>query len=52
MNYQLFTVAPYWIKTQILRRKGLTPPVLYKWGSENDDIVGNGKEDYTSKPEA
>jgi hypothetical protein len=30
MNYQVKTVAPYWVKTQILRRKGLEPPVLYK----------------------
>jgi hypothetical protein len=30
MNYQVGTVLPYWFKTQILRKKGLTSPTLYK----------------------
>lgn len=36
MNYQVGTVAPYWVKTQIFRRKGLTPPQLYQF--EHDVI--------------
>ncbi|KAK3686451.1 hypothetical protein LTR37_019801 [Vermiconidia calcicola] len=46
MNYQMYTVAPYWFKTQILRRKGLTPPQLYKFSddaTDMDKIVGTGK---------
>jgi len=46
MNYQLFTVAPYWFKTYILRRKGLTSPKLYKFtddATDVDKIVGTGK---------
>ena len=31
MNYQVGTVLPYWFKTQIFRRKGLTPPQLYQF---------------------
>jgi hypothetical protein len=31
MKYQVGTVAPYWIKTYIFRRKGLTPPTLYRF---------------------
>jgi hypothetical protein len=31
MRYQAGTVAPYWIKTYVLRRKGLTPPQLYRF---------------------
>ncbi len=34
MNYQVGTVAPYWIKTQIFRRKGLTSPQLYQFEHE------------------
>ena len=37
MNYQVTKVAPYWIKTQILRRKGLTPPTLYNFDSLSDN---------------
>ena len=45
MKYQVSTVAPYWIKTQIFRRKGLTPPQLYKF----DDFTGGGpREEYPS----
>ena len=46
MSYQTGTVLPYWIKTQILRRKGLTPPRLYKFNDDAADvdrIVGTGK---------
>lgn len=31
MNYQVGTVAPYWFKTQILRKKGLKEPKLYQF---------------------
>lgn len=30
MNYQVGTVLPYWVKTQIFRRKGLESPQLYQ----------------------
>ncbi|KAK3703563.1 hypothetical protein LTR37_014410 [Vermiconidia calcicola] len=46
MHYQVYTVAPYWFKTQILRRKGLTPPQLYHFSDDAADvnkIVGTGK---------
>jgi len=39
MKYQTGTVVPYWIKTQIFRRKGLTPPQLYKFGRYSDDAA-------------
>ncbi|RMZ82071.1 hypothetical protein DV737_g2221, partial [Chaetothyriales sp. CBS 132003] len=32
--YQLRQVAPYWIKTYVLRRKGLAEPKLYHFDSE------------------
>lgn len=48
MKYQVGTVAPYWIKTQILRRKGLTPPQLYKFDQysegQTEEYPHNGKE--------
>src|ERR1700760_789703 len=31
---QVNEVAPYWFKTTVLRRKGLTPPQLYKFDSD------------------
>jgi hypothetical protein len=31
MKYQSGTVAPYWVKTYLLRRKGLPEPKLYKF---------------------
>ncbi len=34
MRYQINQVAPYWFKTTVLRRKGLTPPQLYKFDSD------------------
>jgi len=34
MNYQLNQVLPYWFKTTVLRRKGLTAPQLYKFDSD------------------
>lgn len=46
MRYQQLTVAPYWLKTYILRRKGLKEPKLYHF--ESDDIreegIRQGKE--------
>jgi len=36
MKYQASTVAPYWLKTYVLRRKGLPEPRLYHF--ESDDI--------------
>ncbi|KIW90293.1 uncharacterized protein Z519_08937 [Cladophialophora bantiana CBS 173.52] len=47
MHYQLNQVMPYWFKTQILRRKGLTPPQLYKFDS--DDYVASDREEITEK---
>ena len=46
MSYQTATVLPYWIKTQIFRRKDLTPPRLYKFNddaADTDRVVGGGK---------
>ncbi|KAF9698407.1 hypothetical protein EKO04_003880 [Ascochyta lentis] len=37
MRYQVGTVAPYWFKTQVLRKKGLAPPQLYTFNNEIDD---------------
>ena len=31
MKYQVSEVAPYWVKTTLLRRKGLPEPQLYKF---------------------
>lgn len=31
MKYQTGTVAPYWVKHNLLRKKGLTEPQLYKF---------------------
>jgi hypothetical protein len=39
MRYQIFTVAPYWFKTFVLRRKGLQSPTLYKFDEYSE---GNG----------
>ena len=38
MRYQLGQVVPYWFKTTVLRRKGLTSPVLYKFGNSDDYV--------------
>lgn len=38
MSYQCGEVLPYWFKTQIFRRKGLTPPRLYKFNDDAADI--------------
>lgn len=35
MNYQVGTVMPHWIKTYVLRRKGLPTPQLYKFDSDS-----------------
>ncbi|RMZ83128.1 hypothetical protein DV738_g1249, partial [Chaetothyriales sp. CBS 135597] len=35
MNFQLGKAMPYWIKTYILRRKGLTKPELYHFDSDD-----------------
>ncbi|OCT54092.1 sugar transporter [Cladophialophora carrionii] len=34
MHYQIHQVAPYWFKTNVLRRKGLTSPQLYKFDAD------------------
>lgn len=48
MNYQVGTVAPYWIKHNILRKKGLTSPTLYNFKtdsySDKDEPTYAGKE--------
>lgn len=36
MMYQVKEVLPYWAKTQILRRKGLVSPQLYRFDNEVD----------------
>ena len=36
MRYQVGTVAPYWFKTVVLRRKGLTPPQLYRFDHHHE----------------
>lgn len=38
MNYQAKTVLPYWVKTQIFRRKGLTPPQLYQFDAYSEKV--------------
>lgn len=42
MRYQVGTVAPYWFKTFVLRRKGLTPPQLYRFEHHNATADTNG----------
>lgn len=37
MKYQVNQVLPYWIKTQIFRRKGLPEPQLYKFDEYSQD---------------
>ena len=44
MTYQTGTVAPYWFKTQVLRRKGLTPPQLYKFDNDNEESYSGSDE--------
>lgn len=39
MNYQVKTVAPYWFKTVILRKKGLTSPTLYNFKTDSDSTM-------------
>jgi hypothetical protein len=39
-KYQMGTVAPYWLKTYVLRRKGLKEPKLYHF--QSDDIREEG----------
>ena len=46
MSYQTGEVLPYWVKTQIFRRKGLPSPRLYKFNddaADTDRVVGGGK---------
>ena len=41
MKYQAGTVLPYWVKTQLLRRKGLVSPSLYTpkgFGADDSDV--------------
>jgi hypothetical protein len=40
MKYQISQVAPYWFNKNILRKKGLKEPKLYKFDS--DDAYENG----------
>ena len=44
MKYQLEEVMPYWIKTFILRRKGLKEPQLYKF--QFDDSTDSDEHDH------
>lgn len=44
MRYQWGTVLPYWINTTILRKKGLTPPVLYKF--DNEEYQGSSDHEH------
>ena len=45
MKYQTGTVLPYWIKTQILRKKGLPEPKFYKFSHE-DEYIDSGDSDH------
>lgn len=36
MNYQCTEVLPYWIKSTVLRKKGLVSPQLYKFDNVYD----------------
>lgn len=55
MNYQVGTVAPYWFKTVILRRKGLQSPTLYRFDQYSDRSASNagvkGTTNYEQKAE-
>jgi sugar porter (SP) family MFS transporter len=56
VKYQTGTVAPYWVKKYILRRKGLPEPQLYKFDEVDlapkrtlaDEIVKKEKSDPTN----
>jgi hypothetical protein len=37
MRYQVGKVLPYWIKTNIFRKKGLEPPRLYQFDRLDDN---------------
>ncbi len=47
MMYQIKQVAPYWVKTVVLRRKGLVSPTLYKTDFHNDEF--HDSTEYASK---
>lgn len=49
MNYQVGTVLPYWVKTYILRRKGLPEPKLYRFDEYSDRQDGALKDNYEQK---
>ena len=46
MKYQVGTVAPWWFKTFIFRRKNLQTPVLYRFG----DVAGDESSGDVSLP--
>ena len=58
MNYQINEVVPYWIKTTVLRRRGLKTPQLYRFetveydGGEEfrEGKSGSGSEGEEVKP--
>ncbi len=52
MNFQLTQSLPHWFKTQILRKKGLAAPQLYKKSELEDDTYNNqygGKDGFGEK---
>lgn len=49
MKYQLTEVLPWWVKTYLLRRKGLVCPELYKfedeeWTDDTSQKISSGEE--------
>ena len=48
MTYQTNTVLPYWFKTNILRKKGLESPSLYKnfeFSDSGEEFMGGGNKE-------
>jgi hypothetical protein len=45
MNYQWGQVLPYFIKSKILRRKGLKEPQLYKFDSDEYHLSGSDRDE-------
>jgi hypothetical protein len=51
MKYQISQVAPYWFNKNILRKKGLKEPKLYKFDSDDAYENGNGAGGYSGGSE-
>jgi MFS family permease len=54
MHYQISQVAPYWFKTTVLRRKGLTSPQLYKFDSDEyvEETRGSSDQELSGEKNA